>query len=65
MFRKNDRGEKTMSRYRQKNPFRISPEDPQPVCHEIKHRIYFSETDALGIVWHGNYAVFFERGIMT
>ena len=63
MFRKNDRGEKTMSRYRQKNPFRISPEDPQPVCHEIKHRIYFSETDALGIVWHGNYAVFFERAI--
>ena len=52
-----------MSRYRQKNPFKNPPEAPQPLEHEIKHRIYFSETDALGIVWHGNYPVFFERAI--
>lgn len=50
-----------MSRYRQKTPFNVSPDDPAPVSHQMKHRIYFSETDALGIVWHGNYAVYFER----
>ena len=48
-----------MSRYRQKNPFKNLPDAPQPLVHEVKHRIYFSETDALGIVWHGNYPVFF------
>ena len=52
-----------MSRYRQKNPFKNLPDAPQPLVHEVKHRIYFSETDALGIVWHGNYPVFFERAI--
>lgn len=25
-------------------------------------RIRFSETDAMGVVWHGNYAKFFEDG---
>lgn len=52
-----------MSRYRKKNPFMTFPEDPAPIGFELKHRIYFSETDALGIVWHGNYAVYFERAI--
>lgn len=52
-----------MSRYRQKNPFKNLPDAPQPLVHVVKHRIYFSETDALGIVWHGNYPVFFERAI--
>ena len=52
-----------MSRYRQKTPFRVYPEDPKPIVYEVKHRIYFSETDALGIVWHGNYAAYFERAI--
>lgn len=30
------------------------------VQHPIKVR--FNETDALGIVWHGNYLVYFEEG---
>ena len=52
-----------MSRYRQKNPFKHSADDPAPLVFSVKHRIYFSETDALGIVWHGNYAAYFERAI--
>lgn len=52
-----------MSRYRQNTPFKVQPGDPPPLSHGMRHRIYFSETDALGIVWHGNYAVFFERVI--
>lgn len=27
-----------------------------------KIRVRFSETDAMGVVWHGNYAKFFEDG---
>ena len=52
-----------MSRYRQNTPFKKSPNAPSPLVYEKKHRIYFSETDALGIVWHGNYPIFFERAI--
>ena len=52
-----------MSRYRQKCPFKIEPGDPAPLRCSLKHRVYFSETDALGIVWHGNYAAYFERAI--
>lgn len=28
--------------------------------HEI--RVKFNETDAMGIVWHGNYLIYFEEG---
>ena len=28
--------------------------------HEVKHRLAFSEVDALAIGWHGHYARFFE-----
>jgi len=52
-----------MSRYRQKCPFKSDPEFPPPLRYALKHRVYFSETDALGIVWHGNYAVYFERAL--
>lgn len=31
------------------------------VCR-TEARIRFSETDAMGVVWHGNYAKFFEDG---
>ena len=36
---------------------------PAPLEFTVRHRVYFNETDALGIVWHGNYAVFFEQAI--
>ena len=29
---------------------------------EIEIDIRFSETDAMGVVWHGNYLKFFEDG---
>jgi acyl-CoA thioester hydrolase len=33
-----------------------------PYKHEIKVRVYYQDTDALGIVYHGNYLNFAERG---
>ncbi|MBO7147000.1 MAG: acyl-CoA thioesterase [Lentisphaeria bacterium] len=36
---------------------------PRPVETTVSHRIYFNETDALGIVWHGNYPVYFEQAV--
>lgn len=32
------------------------------VTSEIRISIRFSETDAMGVVWHGNYLKFFEDG---
>jgi len=34
--------------------------DPPPLRLEVKRRVRFEEVDALGIVWHGRYASFFE-----
>ncbi|MBQ7126030.1 YbgC/FadM family acyl-CoA thioesterase [bacterium] len=28
--------------------------------HEFKHRVYYSDTDAYGVVWHGNYLRWME-----
>lgn len=30
--------------------------------HEIKVRVRYSETDQMGVVYHGNYAQYFEMG---
>ena len=30
--------------------------------HEIKLRVRYSETDQMGVVYHGNYAQYFEMG---
>ena len=40
--------------------FRSKPGDPPPLRLEVKRRVRFEEVDALGIVWHGRYASFFE-----
>lgn len=32
------------------------------VEHKIKVKVRFSETDAMGVVWHGNYLKYFEDG---
>lgn len=34
---------------------------PAPLTFEIKRAVRFDELDPLGIVWHGNYASFFEE----
>ena len=37
-------------------------EDQKTITSAHKFRIRFNETDPLGIVWHGNYLVYFEEG---
>ncbi len=34
---------------------------PPPVIATVRHRLRFSEVDALGIAWHGRYPAFFEK----
>ena len=36
--------------------------DPEPVVVESERRVHFSEVDAIGIVWHGRYPLYFEEG---
>ena len=45
---------------RKKKYFTTPPDAPQPIIHEVTHRVMFSEVDALGIGWHGHYPEFFE-----
>ena len=45
---------------RKKQYFLTAPGDPAPITFELKHRLAFSEVDALAIGWHGNYPRFFE-----
>jgi len=35
--------------------------DPPPLRAEIRRRVRFEEVDAMGIVWHGRYAGYFEE----
>lgn len=49
-----------MPKRRQKKYFTTLPDDPQPIVHEVQHRLAFSEVDALAIGWHGHYPEFFE-----
>ena len=47
---------------RRKRKYFITPPDaPPPITCEVKHRIMFSEVDALAIGWHGHYPEFFEQ----
>ena len=40
--------------------FERSPGDPPPIEVSVTRRLQFSESDPLGIAWHGNYSKFFE-----
>ena len=40
--------------------FERLPGTPEPIVVEVKHRVSFSETDPMAIVWHGRYPLFFE-----
>lgn len=42
--------------------FKRRPNDPAPLKHIIKRTVRFDELDPLNIVWHGNYASYFEEG---
>lgn len=41
--------------------FKTHPNAPAPLVHEIKRSVRFDELDPLAIVWHGNYASWFEE----
>ena len=34
----------------------------KPMKHQIDYRVYYEDTDAMGIVYHANYISFCERG---
>lgn len=33
-----------------------------PVLHRVSYRVYYEDTDSLGVVYYANYFRFFERG---
>jgi acyl-CoA thioester hydrolase len=41
--------------------FKTYPDAPAPLTFEIKRKVRFDELDPLAIMWHGNYASFFEE----
>jgi acyl-CoA thioester hydrolase len=45
-----------------RNYFKKQEGDPLPLVASAGRRIHFEEVDILGMVWHGNYASFFEDG---
>jgi len=47
---------------RAKQYFKQNDGDPQPLSCEIEFETRFSELDPMNIVWHGNYAAYFEEG---
>ncbi len=40
--------------------FKTEPDTPHPIRLVVRHRVRFSEVDAMAIVWHGRYLQFFE-----
>lgn len=45
---------------RRKNYFTAEPGAPAPISVTVRRRLAFSEVDAMGVAWHGNYLRFFE-----
>lgn len=41
--------------------FETRENDPAPVCVSVKRRVQFHEVDLMSVVWHGNYAKYFEE----
>ena len=41
--------------------FKKIPGAPSPISFEIKRRVSFNEVDIMGIVWYGQYAIYFEQ----
>ncbi|MDR1243116.1 MAG: acyl-CoA thioesterase [Deltaproteobacteria bacterium] len=42
-------------------PFPYEPGAPAPLRLRVKKEIRFGECDPMGVVWHGNYAQYFEE----
>ncbi len=47
---------------RKKGYFPAAKDAPPPLTAVAEGRVRFQEVDAMGIVWHGHYASFFEKG---
>jgi acyl-CoA thioester hydrolase, YbgC/YbaW family len=45
-----------------KTYFKTEPEYPAPLTYSVYRKVRFDELDPLNIVWHGNYASYFEEG---
>ncbi|MCL2390579.1 MAG: acyl-CoA thioesterase [Endomicrobia bacterium] len=45
-----------------KSYFKTNPDDPKPLSCVSEFIVRFNELDPMSIVWHGNYAVYFEEG---
>ena len=45
---------------RHKSYFTVEPGAPAPISVTVRRRLAFSEVDAMGVAWHGNYLRFFE-----
>ncbi|MDR2772985.1 MAG: acyl-CoA thioesterase [Elusimicrobiota bacterium] len=45
--------------------FKQNLQDPKPLTATINRSVRFDELDPLNIMWHGNYASFFEEGRMA
>ena len=50
-----------MRNRKRKTYFERGEDLPAPVVAEIRRRVHFSEIDAMGIVWHGRYSLYFEE----
>jgi len=50
-----------MLRRKKGNYFKRIEGSPEPIKIQIKKCVNFSEVDAMGIVWHGNYLKYFEE----
>lgn len=48
-------------RQKPKEYFQNIPGAPAPVSFEVKRRVSFNEVDIMGIVWYGQYAIYFEQ----
>lgn len=44
-----------------KEYFEKITQDPKPLSFKMKRRASFNEVDAMGIVWYGRYAIYFEE----
>ncbi len=50
-----------MTRKQKGGYFKVYENAPQPLTLRISKIVEFNETDAMGIVWHGNYVRYFEE----
>jgi acyl-CoA thioester hydrolase len=50
-------------RRKKKNYFKTEKDAPAPLEVTVKHRVSFSEVDAMAVAWHGRYPKFFEMAL--